>query len=332
MAAEGRVRRSWRALLLLGSLLVLVAGTLGDQAGWRWAGSILSGNPSPSSLHEVDRIASTAGSQDALERSAQPSATPVAAATKPPEPTVDPLLALPVTPSEALDRMRRCMNSTSPELLNWREGQLDWLTPEAQAVERAAYAKARAWLDERCREWAMEPGKRALDLTKAFIERAQRSPQLADRLAGLFAQLQSADPPPGDIGLVRELLDDALRAGDPELLLGIGRVLGPSQIGEIRQLGIFAGSHLSSLAFALAGCELGAACGPNSPLVMHACALQGRCGYLDYPTLVYDASVGRDDAAVLRRVVDQIVHLVRSGQTAGMFDPPPVPPPPVPPG
>lgn len=330
VAAEPKSSRRARLAWLAAAALVVTAGTLGVQAGWPPIGSQTSAAPDSSSPQaDIALIGPPLVTKAAADEATRPSPENAASVT-PATTTIDPMLTLDLKPAEALDRIRRCSGLHNAELERWRESQLNWLTPEAQAIERAAYIKARAWARDYCGDLGAGQEKRFADLQKAFAERATRSQDLADRLSGLLAQLQLAATPRTDIQPIRELLYEAIRAGNPELLVVIGRLLNPSDFGQVQHLGIYAGSRLTGYAFALAGCELGAACGVNSELVLHACAAYGNCGYVDYPSLVYDVSVGRDEAVVLRRVVDQIVQRARSGQTAGMFHPPPAPTPPPP--
>jgi len=315
--------RGRRAALLSGLVLALALGSLGVHQLNRNTGdrdhkpmAVLADRATPTLPGPAPAVTAT---------TTRPA--PVATQNAPADPDApDPLLSVPISPRAALDRMRRCYAVNDAEQERFRQAQLRWLSPQAQVLERVAYAKAKAWAEPRCKDWSFAVhGERWKMLQETFIERARNSTDLGDRLAALAASSQRGDPAPTDMQPVRELLDAAMRSGDPNLLLEIGRSLASGHLGHIARLGIYGGGNHSSIAFALAGCDLGAACGADSELVLYACAMQGRCGYTDYPSLVYDAAVGRDDAVILRGVVDQIVQRIRSGQTAGMFDPPPKP-------
>ncbi len=207
-----------------------------------------------------------------------------------------------------------------------------WISAEARALEQESVKRAEAWWKGQCQDWSLEfSSPRRTDLHKKLLERARRSADLADRLAALNADDSNQEPSETELADTRALLYAALNSGNPELMYDIGVALGSSRFSQIDRMGIYAGTHLSSTAFILAGCELGAACGADSALLQQNCLVRGFCGYADYRDAAYDASISSRDAPIVREVTAQIVRRIRNGQTAGMFDPPPrVAPPPRP--
>jgi len=234
-------------------------------------------------------------------------------------PPTDPLLDLDIAPADAFERLRRCRAEHFAAAESARQQEIKWLAPESAALESERFEAAKAWAEQRCKDWQMtwnDPRRAAL--SKAFIERGQRSLNVKDQLAAAIQQLET-DAQPKNQDETRDLLDRALRSGDPNLLESVGRML--SMLG-IEDMGIYAGSRYSFQAFMLAGCAMGAPCGADSAILRQNCFVLGRCGYLDYPAFALDSSVAPEDVAVVMRVRDQIVQRIRSGQTAGMLQPP----------
>lgn len=74
-------------------------------------------------------------------------------------------------------------------------------------------------------------------------------------------------------GLVERVLDSR----DPEAFMALSPAMGQRAAGDAALDGLVAGDQFSELAWRLAACELGMACGPDSVLMNNFCANGGIC-------------------------------------------------------
>jgi hypothetical protein len=86
--------------------------------------------------------------------------------------------------------------------------------------------------------------------------------------------------------------------------------MGIAGSGQEAYLGSVSGTQLSELAWLLAACRLGNACGPGSVLMTSYCANGGICSRdssQDFNTFVLDAGVPRQGADNLNLMVDSLM-------------------------
>jgi hypothetical protein len=86
--------------------------------------------------------------------------------------------------------------------------------------------------------------------------------------------------------------------------------MGIAGSGQEAYLGSVSGTQFSELAWLLAACRLGNACGPGSVLVTSYCANGGICSRdssQDFNTFVLDAGVPRQGADNLNSMVDSLM-------------------------
>ncbi len=125
--------------------------------------------------------------------------------------------------------------------------------------------------------------------------------------ASLFAEGQPLQDNPGyRRGLVERVLDSR----DPEAYMALSTGMGTRASGDRAFDGLVAGDQFSELAWRLAACELGMACGPDSVLMNNFCANGGICsldGGQDFGTFVYDAAVSRQGAGKMKALVEQLI-------------------------
>lgn len=239
---------------------------------------------------------------------------------------VDPLLQEDLAPGEALRMLQWCGELTGSDPTLLFEQQWQWLGDEAAALERKPYAEARAWAIERCGEWALVPDSdRAAALKAQLIERARQSTDIRDRLRALAATTGSIEIDASQAISMRQLLEQALLAGRPELLGDVGRVLENSLVARADLLGPYAGYGAVTL-FSLLGCDLGAPCGGDSDALRRSCALRGYCGYPDYETMLFDAYHGARARELIQSHRADLLRRIRAGDVIGLFDPLPLPP------
>jgi len=263
-----------------------------------------------------------------------PSTTPPHAATSAdaavvaaaPTLAADPLLQADLAPGEALRMLQWCAELTGSDPTQFFEQQWQWLGDEAAALERKPYAEARAWAIERCGEWALVPDSdRAAALKAQLIERARQSTDIRDRLRALAATTGSIEIDANQAISMRQMLEQALLAGRPELLGDVGRVLENSLVARADLLGPYAGYGAVTL-FSLLGCDLGAPCGGDSDALRRSCALRGYCGYPDYETMLFDAYHGARARELIQSHRADLLRRIRAGDVIGLFDPLPLPP------
>lgn len=263
-----------------------------------------------------------------------PSTTPPHAATSAdaavvaaaPTLAADPLLQADLAPGEALRMLQWCGELAWSDPTPGIEQQWQWLGAEVAALERPRYAQARAWAIARCGDWALVPeSDRAVALRTQLLERARRSTDLQDRLRALSSTSGTIEIDGAQAVAMRQLLEQALLAGRPELLADVGRVLEASGLARADLLGPYAGSGAISL-FSLLGCDLGAPCGADSEALRRNCALRGLCGYPDYESMLFDAYHGARARELIQQHRAELLRRIRAGQIDGLFDPLPLPP------
>lgn len=238
----------------------------------------------------------------------------------------DPLLQADLAPGEALRMLQWCGELAWSDPRQGIEQQWQWLGEDVAALERSRYVAARAWAIERCGEWALVPeSDRAVALRTRLIERARQSTDLQDRLRALSSTSGAIEIDGAQAVAMRQLLEQALLAGRPELLADVGRVLEASGLARADLLGPYAGSGALSL-FSLLGCDLGAPCGADSEALRRNCALRGFCGYTDYESMLFDAYHGARARELIQRHRAELLRRIRAGQIDGLFDPVRLPP------
>ena len=319
------MRRRRVGLLVLVAVLVL--------AGWWMAGRLPTTvaqatpdapAPKAAATNAVSPAAArTTASAPAVSTSTRVDATTIAAAST--VDTGDPLLQTEVAPGEALRMLQWCGELTGSDPTRHFEQQWQWLGDEARALERKTYIEARTWAIERCGEWALVPDSdRAKALKAQLIERARQSSDLQDRLRALAAMTGAIEIDGSQAIAMRQLLEQALLAGRPDLLGDVGRVLNNSLVARADLLGPYAGYGAVTL-FSLLGCDLGASCGGDSDALRRNCALRGYCGYPDYETMLFDAWHGAREREQIQAHRAELLRRIRAGDVVGLFDPLPLP-------
>ncbi len=214
---------------------------------------------------------------------------------------------------------------SAPATLQLREQQdWRWMPPERAAAERLAVAQATTRLSADCPAPITDKAElqRRGEQTRAMLAAAQAAGDLYARL-----ELSSGGRnPPADLAAqARALMYDAVLSGDPEAIARLWRLEFLARRG--RHVNIVEQSvdyHL----WPLVACDLGLDCGPGSRALDRACFDPGSgCGYPSLDALVRDRSPPWQYALTEQRR-RQIVERIRSGQIAGMFDPPSPQPPP----
>lgn len=128
-------------------------------------------------------------------------------------------------------------------------------------------------------------------------------------LAAEAALLSMGEPLKKDPAYRRDLVERVLHSQDPEAFLAISTAMGVMAAGDEAYGGFVAGSQFSQLAWQIAACQLGLACGPNSALMVAYCANGGICSrdpQQDFESFVYDAAVPRQGVEKMNELVNSL--------------------------
>lgn len=136
-------------------------------------------------------------------------------------------------------------------------------------------------------------------------QQAAREGNLAAE-ASLLAEGTPLEPGPE---YRRSLVQRVRESRDPEAFMAVAPAMGLRAAGDQALVGMVAGEALSELAWRVAACELGMACGPGSVLMDSYCANGGICSQnetQDFNEFVYDAAVSRQGADKMTDWVEQL--------------------------
>lgn len=277
----------------------------------------------------IDATKQPAANADARKAAATPADAPVLPTVAPAKST--PLLQLSAAEARAamLARWRdqdcvAARRQSAPETMQRREqGEWRWLPPERAAAERQAVAQATARLSADCPAPVTENAElqRRGEQTQAMLAAATAAGDLYARL-----ELSSGgrNPPANLAAQARALMYDAVLSGDPEAIARLWRLEFLARRGRRTAL---TEQYVDYYLWPLVACDLGLDCGPGSRALDRACLDPGAgCGYLNLEALVRDRSPPWQYQLTDQRR-REIVARIRSGQIAGMFDPPPPTPP-----
>jgi hypothetical protein len=107
----------------------------------------------------------------------------------------------------------------------------------------------------------------------------------------------------------RELVERVQQSQDPEAFLAISPAMGVMAAGDDALSGLVAGSQFTQLAWQVAACRLGLACGPNSVLMNSYCANGGICSRdpgQDFESFVFDAAVPRQGVEKMNELISYL--------------------------
>ncbi len=128
-------------------------------------------------------------------------------------------------------------------------------------------------------------------------------------LAAEAALLAMGEPLKTDPEYRRGLAERVLHSQDPEAFLAISPAMGTAAAGDNAYAGLVAGDQFAQLAWQVAACQLGMACGPDSKLMTSYCANGGICSRVpgqDFVTFVYDAAVPPQGVEKMNRLVSSL--------------------------
>lgn len=163
---------------------------------------------------------------------------------------------------------------------------------------------ARQRVGQRCAGFAStDPMGRSM-----LLQQRQQSAK-AGNLAAEAALLSMGEPLRTDAGYRRALVERVLQSQDPEAFLAISSAMGGMAAGDDALDGRVAGSQFTQLAWQVAACRLGLACGPNSMLMNSYCANGGICSRdpgQDFESFVFDAAIPRQGVEKMNELVNYL--------------------------
>ncbi len=180
-----------------------------------------------------------------------------------------------------------------------------WIAGQASPAV-ATMAAARDRVGRRCAGFAPTDGLTAQAVLRQR-DRAARAGSLAAE-AALLALGQPLDASPA---YRRDLVERVMASRDPEAYLALSPAMGARASGDDALQGYVAGDQFAELAWQLAACRLGLACGAQSALMTSYCANGGICSQddsQDFVSFVFDAAVPRQGAGKMDEMVKTLVN------------------------
>ena len=171
---------------------------------------------------------------------------------------------------------------------------------------------ARQRVGRRCAGFAAAepPGRRVL------LQRRQQAAQ-AGNLAAEAALLAMGEPLSPQPQYRQELVRRVIQSQDPEAFLALSPAMGAAAAGDLALSGTVAGNTLSQLAWQVAACRLGLACGPDSVLMNGYCANGGICSRRpgqDFESFVFDAAVPRQGVEKMNELINSLRRAPARGE------------------
>lgn len=163
---------------------------------------------------------------------------------------------------------------------------------------------ARERVGQRCTGFIASDG-----LGRGIVVTQRRLAAENGHLAAEASLLALGEPLQDDPGYRRALVERVLDSRDPEAYLALSPAMGVVASGDDAMRGLVAGSQFAELAWQVAACQLGLACGPDSVLMDSYCANAGICSSergQDFVSFVYDAAVPRQGAGKMSKWVDSL--------------------------
>ncbi|MGE8233951.1 MAG: hypothetical protein ACN6OR_11220 [Stenotrophomonas sp.] len=151
-------------------------------------------------------------------------------------------------------------------------------------------------------------------LGRARVLQQRRASAKAGNLAAEAALLSMGEPLNETPRYRRELVERVQSSLDPEAFLAISGAMGTAAAGDDAYKGMVAGTQFSQLAWQVAACQLGLACGPESALMVAYCANGGICSRdprQDFESFVYDAAVPRQGVEKMNEMVSSLRNAQR---------------------
>lgn len=209
------------------------------------------------------------------------------------------------------------LSAMVPKALAKRERKWRWLPAHVAQGERQALKDAAGRLGRGCPHWTDD----ADDLKRRQAQR-QANLTAAVEAGDLSARLTPVRSPTRQMTeRLRVAMYDAVLSGDPELIASLGwadLMQGMAFNRDLRENIVD-----RNLLWTLVACDLGLDCLPGSPTLDRNCLRdEGVCGSPNLPVAVH-LLIPEFLLALLDQQREELLRRIRSGQVAGLFDPPP---------
>jgi len=205
----------------------------------------------------------------------------------------------------------------APRAVAERERLWRWLPADIAEMERLAFDDAVDRLGRGCPRWSDDATAR-----QQRRQQRQRNTAAAAQAGDLSALLANSGLNGELAPTLAQAMYDALLSGDPKLIERIGYADMVWSSHGNRSMAEAMGVRREL--WTLVACELGLDCLPGGPTLDRYCLRWGICGY---PSLEATVRQGISDRTlqVLATQRAELLQRIRSGQIAGLFDPPPNP-------
>ncbi len=163
---------------------------------------------------------------------------------------------------------------------------------------------ARERVGHRCAGFVAADG-----LGRALVMSQRKLAAEGGNLAAEASLLAQGEPLQDDADYRRGLVERVLESQDPEAFLALSPAMGAAASSDDAYQGLVAGNRFAELAWQMAACELGLACGPDSVLMNSYCANGGICSQdpgQDFISFVFDAAVPRQGAEKMNELVKRL--------------------------
>jgi hypothetical protein len=166
--------------------------------------------------------------------------------------------------------------------------------------------RARARVQQRCGGFApVDQLGREPVLLQRRLAAEQGNLAAEASLLGLGAPLHT------DADYRRDLVERVLEARDPEAFFALAPAMGLRAAADPALVGVVAGDASAELAWRVAACQLGKACGPGSMVMDNYCANGGICSQIagdDFVHFVQDAVASGQEATHMKAMIEQLLQ------------------------
>lgn len=171
---------------------------------------------------------------------------------------------------------------------------------------------ARQRVGQRCQGFA-----RGDQLGRAQLLQRRQQAARSGNLAAEAALLAMGEPLDTGADYRRSLVERVIQAQDPEAFLALSPAMGAVAAGDQALYGQVAGSQFTQLAWQVAACRLGLACGPDSVLMTTYCANGGICSRKPeqgFEAFVFDAAIAQQGGEKMNELVNYLRRPPEAGQ------------------
>ena len=171
---------------------------------------------------------------------------------------------------------------------------------------------ARQRVGQRCQGFA-----RGDQLGRAQLLQRRQQAARSGNLAAEAALLAMGEPLSPRADYRSSLVERVIQSQDPDAFLALSPAMGAVAAGDQALVGQVAGSQFTQLAWQVAACRLGLACGPDSVLMTTYCANGGICSRKpeqDFEAFVFDAAIAQQGGEKMNEMINYLRRPPEAGQ------------------